>query len=55
MLNWADIVYVFELKRIVRIREYTGEKFEHQIQYLYIDDVCRHTRCALRERKHHIE
>lgn len=38
MLQWADIVYVFEPAHIDRIREYTGEEFARKIQCLHIDD-----------------
>lgn len=39
MLQWADMVYVFEPKHADRIREYAGDEFEYKIQCLHIEDI----------------
>ena len=38
MLQWADLIFVFEQLHIDRIREHTGRKFIHQIYNLNIED-----------------
>ncbi len=38
MLQWANVVYVFEQLHIERIREYTGDVYLHKITNLEIED-----------------
>ena len=38
MLQWADLIYVFEQKHIDRIKEYTGDVYLPKISNLEISD-----------------
>ena len=50
MLEWADTVYVMEHTHIVRIEQYTGQRFLNKIINLNIPDIYRFGEGALIEK-----